>query len=92
MNKEYLQFVLGRLEELKEQLYLKYLITNKRKREQEVCNVKSSISDFTSQLSSELKDYMERVVGVNALNYQWMDSDIESYINELKKLINASGK
>jgi len=87
MDKEYLQFVLGRLEELKEQLYLKYLITNTRKREQEVCGVKSSISDFTSQLPSELKAYMERVVGVNALDYQWVDSDIESYINELNKLI-----
>ncbi len=77
--------VIADLEELRVNLYLAERTIDKRSRGKRIREAKRAIADYAHNLPSEVLGYLDTTVDVNALNYQWVESDIDRSIKALKE-------
>ena len=84
MQKSYLEMVITKLEELRVNLFLAERTMDNRRRCKSIRETKRAIADYAHNLPSEVLGYLDTTVDVNALNYQWVESDIDRCIKALQ--------
>lgn len=87
INLEYLELVLEKLKILSDNLYLAERTIDKRRKDKNIREARTAIYDFASSLDGEVKGYLDREVGVNALAPKW-EYDIGDAIRAIEEWIN----
>lgn len=86
MEKEQLEVILKRLNDLADGVYLAQHTKDRRKRDKAICEAYNDIADYATFIPIELKAIFDKKVGANSLNYQHAD-DISQCIEIVKNLI-----
>lgn len=86
MEKEQLEIIFVRLEELNEELLLANNTKDRRRRDKAVRDAKMDIANYAESIPIELMEVFNNQIGANSLNYQHA-GDISQCIDIVKKLL-----
>jgi len=86
MNKDVLKYILQKLEELYEGLYLAHRIKDQRKRPKAIREAEENIRQYADFIPLEVKAEFDQKIGANALYGQHTD-DISECIHIVKEML-----